>query len=79
MCEVWYCVPGMAIDTSSGTGCLHPINGVLLLDELAMTLYDAMDFTSEEVHYKKVVCIRGYASFEIRTADPQHLPLAEST
>ena len=25
MCEVWYCVPGMAIDTSSGTGFRQPM------------------------------------------------------
>ena len=48
VCEVWYCVPGMAIDTSSGTGRRQPIDGVLPLGELAMMLYDAMDFASEE-------------------------------
>ena len=47
VCEVWYCVPGMAIDTSSGTGRRQPIDCVLLLDELAMMIYDAMDFASE--------------------------------
>ena len=25
VCEVWYCVPGMAIDTSSGTGRRQPM------------------------------------------------------
>ena len=35
------------IDTSPRTGRRQPIDGVLLLDELAMMLYDAMDFASE--------------------------------
>ena len=36
----------MAVDMSSGSGRRQLIDGVLLLDELAMT-YDAMDFASE--------------------------------
>ena len=52
---------------------------VLLLDELAMMLYDPMDFANE-VHFKK-----GYipwcTSLKIRThtPHPQHPPLFEST
>ena len=56
-------------------------DGVLLLDELAMMLYDAMDFASEAgyaVHFKKVIYTPGCASFEIRTPHPQHPPSAES-
>ena len=47
VCEVWFCVPGMAMDTSSGTGRRQPMVRIQLLGELAMMLYDAMDFASE--------------------------------
>ena len=41
--EVWYCVPGMAIDTSSGTGRRQP----MVYYCWASSPYDAMDFASE--------------------------------
>ena len=39
-------------------------DGVLLLDELSMMLYDAMDFASEAgyTHFKDVICTPGCAS-----------------
>ena len=47
MCEIWYCVPGTAIDTSSGTGRRQPMVYLILFDEPAVMLYDAMDFARE--------------------------------
>ena len=48
MCEVWYCVPGIGYgDRYESRDGAPTADGILLLSELAMMLYDAMDFASE--------------------------------